>query len=260
MTENDASLQLSQQIFAGVLDGNGDDQVFMSMINSNSSIARQLAVDIYRNNSIGTRIRALESIYPVVEKILGERCFNGLAHDFVTASPSNDPDLNVYGEEFPDFLRTIVRQQDAFNGFPYLPDLAYIEWIVHATYYAVDDPLFLVADSSAVDTSVCVLHSHSMHTISTTYPVYSIWQGNQGEERVKEVAAVDGNEFILISRQLGHPKVEIICSQDWRIIQLVEDGIELEALADIAVEQGLELHARLPTMIERGWLIMYQDT
>ena len=32
--------------------------------------------------------------------------------------------------------------------------------------------------------------------------------------------------------------MEKISSEDWRIIQLVEDGIELEALADMAVELG----------------------
>lgn len=260
MTESDASLQLSQQLFAGVLDGRIDEPEFLSILNPDSSIAGQLAVDIYRNNSIGTRVRALESIYPVVEKILGEQCFNGLAYDYVTASPSSDPDLNVYGAGFPDFLRTIVRRQDAFKGFSYLPELASLEWIVHATYYADDDPFFSAADYSIIDTSVCLFQSHSMRTISTTYPVYAIWQGNQGNESAKQVAAVDGTEFILVSRQHGHPRVEKICSDDWRIIQLVGDGIELEALADIAVEQGLELQARLPVMIERGWLILYQDT
>lgn len=260
MMKNDASLQLSQQLFAGVLDGNIDNQVFISILNPNPCIDGQVAVDIYRNNSIGTRIRALESIYPMVEKILGEQCFNGLAYDYVTNSPSSDPDLNVYGQGFPGFLRTIVRQQDAFNGYPYLPDLASLEWIVHATYYADDDPLFSVADYSTIDTSVCLFQSHSMQTISTTYPIHAIWQGNQGNERVKEVAAVDGNEFILVSRQLGHPRVEKICSEDWRIIQLVDDGIELEALADIAVEQGLDLQARLPAIIERGWLVLCRHT
>ena len=261
MMENDASLELSQQLFAEVLDGNVDDQEFISVINPNPSIDGQVAIDIYRNNSIGTRKKTLEAIYRVVERILGEQCFNGLAYEFVTTSPSSDPDLNVYGEGFPDFLRTIVWQQGAFKGFPYLPDLACLEWIVHATYYSGDDPLFSVADFSAIDTSVHLLQSHSMHTISTTYPVYAIWQGNQGDERVEEVAAVaDGNEFILIRRQHGHPRVEKICSEDWRIIQLVEDGIELETLAAIAVDQGLELQTRLPAMIERGWIIFYQGT
>ena len=260
MMENDGSLQLSQQLFAGLLDGNIDEPVFLSIIDPNSCIDGQVAVDIYRNNSIGTRVRALESIYPVVEKILGEQCFNGLAYDYVTDSPSGDPDLNVYGEGFPGFLRTIIRQQHAFKGFSYLPDLACLEWIVHATYYADDDPLFSVADYSAIDTSVCLFHSHSMHTISTTYPVYAIWQGNQGNERAKQVAAVDGTEFILVSRQQGHPRVEKICREDWRIIQSVDDGIELEVLADIAVGQDLNLQARLPVMIERGWLVLYQGT
>lgn len=260
MKENDVSLQLSQQLFAGVLDGNIDEPVFLSIINPNPSIDGQLAVDIYRNNSIGTRVRALESIYPVVEKILGEQCFTSLAYDFVTASPSGDPDLNVYGKSFPDFLRPIVRQQDAFKGFSYLPDLACLEWIVHATYYADDDPLLSVAENSTIDTSVRLFQSHSIHTISTIYPVHAIWQGNHGNQRAKQVAAVDGTEFILVHRQHGHPRVEKICSEDWRIIQSVNDGIELEALADIAVEQGLDLQARLPVMIERGWLVLYQGT
>ncbi len=257
---NDADLQLSQQLFAAVLDGNIDDQPFISIVESNPRINGKAAIDIYRNNSIGTRLRALESIYPVVKKILGEKCFMGLAHDFVTAYPSYGPDLNVYGEDFPSFLSTIIRQQDAFAGFPYLPDLASLEWFFHAAYYATDDPLYSVSDSSAIDTSVLLFQSHALYSISTTYPIYAIWQGNQAEEKKKEVSAVDGNEYILISRYQGHPRVEKICSEDWRIVQLIEGGIGLEALADMAVEQDLELQTRLPAMIEQGWLVLYQGS
>lgn len=260
MMENNADLQYSQQLFAAVLDGNIDNQTFISILNPNSRVTAKAAVDIYRNNSIGTRLRALESIYPVVKKILGEQCFKGLAYRFVTASPSYDADLNVYGGAFPSFLSKFIGQQDAFTGFPYLPDLASLEWFFHAAYYAKDDPPYTVSESSVIDTSVFLFQSHALYSISTAYPLYAIWQGNQTEERVKEVNAVDGNEYILISRQQGHPRVEKISSKNWRIIQLVEGGIELEALADLAVERDLELQTRLPAMIEQGWLVLYQDS
>lgn len=260
MMENNADLQRSQQLFAAVLDGNIDNQAFISILNPNSRVTGKAAVDIYRNNSIGTRLRALESIYPVIKKILGEQCFKGLAYRFVTASPSYDADLNVYGGAFPSFLSKFIGQQDAFTGFPYLPDLARLEWFFHAAYYAKDDPPYSVSEFSVIDTSVFLFQSHALYSISTAYPLYAIWQGNQTEERVKEVNAVDGNEYILISRQQGHPRVEKISSKNWRIIQLVEGGIELEALADLAVERDLELQTRLPAMIEQGWLVLYQDS
>ena len=260
MLINATGLKLSQQIFAGMLDENADAPLFTSMLKESLSIDGKLAAEIYRNNSIGTRTKTLQEIYPVVEKILGDKCFNRLAYDFVTTTPSNNSDLNAYGENFPDFLSAIVVQQDAFKTYSYLSELACLEWHFHAAYYADDDPFFSASESTPIDTSVLVLQSQSLYTISTAFPVFAIWHGNQGDEGVTEVTSVDGNEYILISRHQGHPRIEKICSEDWRIIQWVEDGIELEALAAKAVEQGLELQARLPAMIELGWLVLYQDS
>ena len=181
--KNECNLYRSQEIFSEMLESRQSDSsneglAFRSIIDANPRIPGQLASDIYRNNSIGARTRALAEIYPVVEKILGKKCFAGMAQEFVTASPSIEPDLNSYGENFPSFLYTIVTQQKEFTELPYLPDLATLEWYFHAAYYAMDDLLFTPISSSEIDTSVILAKSHSLHCFSTPYPVYAIWQGH----------------------------------------------------------------------------------
>ena len=261
---NGCDLYLSQKIFSEMLESRQSDSskeglAFRSIINANPRIPGQLASDIYRNNSIGTRTRALAEIYPVVDKILGKQCFAGMADEFVTASPSTEPDLNSYGVNFPSFLCTIVTQQKAFTELAYLPDLATLEWYFHAAYYAMDDVLFTPTSSSEIDTSVILAQSHSLHCFSTAYPVYAIWQGHQANEEAKEVTAINGNEYILISRRQGHPVVEKITKEDCEIIHLAEDKNELENVVEVAVQLGLDIQNRLPAMIEQGWLILSDD-
>ena len=262
--KNECSLYRSQEIFSEMLESrqsnsSNEDLAFRAIIDVNPRIPGQLASDIYRNNSIGARTRALAEIYPVVEKILGKQCFAGMAQEFVTASPSIEPDLNRYGENFPSFLCTIVTQQKAFTELPYLPDLATLEWYFHAAYYAMDDLLFTPTSSSEIDTSVILAQSHSLHCFSTAYPVYAIWQGHQGNEQAKQVTAINGNEYILISRQQGHPIVEKVTKEDCEIIHLAEDKKALEGVVEMAVKLGLDIQNRLPAMIEQGWLILSDD-
>lgn len=262
--KNECNLYRSQEIFSEMLESRQPDNsyeglAFRSIIDANPRITGQLAADIYRNNSIGARMRALAEIYPVVEKILGEQCFAGMAHEFVTASPSTEPDLNSYGENFPSFLCTVVTQQKAFIELPYLPDLATLEWYFHAAYYAMDDLLFTSISSSEIDTSVILAQSHSLYCFSTAYPVCAIWQGHQDNEEAKEVTAINGNEYILISRQQGHPMVEKITKEDCEIIHLAEEKKQLESVVEMAVHRGLDIQNRLPVMIEQGWLTLSED-
>ncbi|GMR05913.1 MAG: hypothetical protein BMS9Abin25_0490 [Gammaproteobacteria bacterium] len=260
--------QTCQKLFSEMLDLKSIEEgfaaeKFSAILKENIRLPGLVAMDIYRNNSIGARQGALQHIYPVIEKILGERCFNMMANDFVVASPSLDSDLNNYGRAFPDFLVDQVTQHTAFTDFIYLPDLARLEWSYHAAYYAPDDePMYdlsLVSLSPDNEKSVSLVRSRALSSLSTAYPVFDIWQSHQGNEPVKEVAALTEEDYLLVYRQQRHPEIERINRDEWIILQelVVPQGIE--HLVDCVLEKGADVQHVLPGMSEKGWVRIMED-
>lgn len=252
------NLVTCQRLFAEMLEDHTAVEPFVSTLENNPRIPGQAATDIYRNNSIGARTRALQAIYAVTEKILGVSCFEMLAVDFVNASPSMDSDLNHYGVEFPDFLQKLSSNDSTFSELPYLQDLASLEWLYHKAYYAADDLTLSQNQRPDIDISVMLERSHSLFCMQTLFPVYDIWQNHQGNRSVKEVAALTGEDYIVIIRQHGHPLVQRLDRQEWSILQNIEGQTELDVVVQSALIDGVDIEKKLPVMIEQGWLKLNQ--
>jgi len=258
MKSDAVTLNTSQQLFSEMLDDHKAGESFIAILEKNPLIPGQVATDIYRNNTIGTRKRALQAIYPVIEKVLGESCFDMLAFDFVNASPSIDSDLNLYGAGFPDFLQKLSNNDPAFSGLPYLQDLATLEWLHHKAYYAADDLELSETQFARIDTSVKLERSRSLFCMRTLFPIYDIWQNHQGNKSVKEVSALTDEDYILIFRQQGHPVLQLLDREEWSILQSVEGQMELDVVVQSALIEGVDIEKKLPVMIEQGWLRLNQ--
>jgi hypothetical protein len=258
MKPDTVTLDSSQRLFSEMLDNQTADEPFIAILENNPRIPGQVATDIYRNNTIGTRKRALQAIYPVIEKVLGESCFDMLAIDFVNASPSIDSDLNLYGAGFPEFLQDLSNNETAFSELPYLKDLATLEWLYHKNYYAADDLPISEKQFADIDTSVMLERSRSLFCMRTLFPIYDIWQNHQGNKSVKEVSALTDEDYILIFRQQGHPVVQLLDREEWSILQSVEGQMELDVVVQSALIEGVDIEKKLPVMIEQGWLRLNQ--
>ncbi|WP_288380669.1 DUF692 family multinuclear iron-containing protein [uncultured Massilia sp.] len=89
---------------------------------------------LYRGNLHAGWERALSDAYPVIRQLLGEEFFAGLARAYGAAFPSRDPDLAAFGAQLADFLEGFAPAAP----YPYLPDMARLEWAVHRAQLAPD--------------------------------------------------------------------------------------------------------------------------
>lgn len=110
-----------------------------------ANVHPQARLAVYRNNAIGVQILALQTIYPACLRILGEACFRTLGRDYLQAHPSTDPDLNRFGNRYPELLSGLqdgVGEHNSFADYPYLADLARLEWALHQAWFAADSSPF----------------------------------------------------------------------------------------------------------------------
>ncbi|MHB1204343.1 MAG: HvfC/BufC family peptide modification chaperone [Rhodospirillaceae bacterium] len=157
-------------------------------------------IAIYRNTVQGSLAEVLAAAYPVVQRIVGQAFFAGLARRFVAAAPPRLPQLSAYGAGFPAF----IAGDHSRHGLGYLADVARLEWARAESYFASDTAALEPAAIAAIapddlDGTVLLLHP-ATRLVRASTPIHRIWQVNQ--PAVADVPAVDMTiaENVLISR------------------------------------------------------------
>ncbi|MEO7496413.1 MAG: DUF692 family multinuclear iron-containing protein [Massilia sp.] len=89
---------------------------------------------LYRGNQRAAWEKALSAVYPVVRSMVGEEFFSGMSWAYGVAHPSVDADLNRFGGKLAEFMQGLAALQD----YPYLPDMARLEWALQRAHYAAD--------------------------------------------------------------------------------------------------------------------------
>ncbi|HEX8405719.1 MAG TPA: DUF692 family protein, partial [Duganella sp.] len=137
--EDAPALAASQQLFVGALLDPAQAAQALSQFKVAQARQRQSEPDLnehrfalYRGNLSATWDKTLSAAYPVVRMLVGEEFFGGLSKAYGRAHPSGSGDLNVFGAHFDEFLRHFPHVAD----YPYLPDMATLEWALHRAHYA----------------------------------------------------------------------------------------------------------------------------
>lgn len=153
--------------------------------------------NIYRNNVRITLRNALRTTFPAIEKLVGEEYFSALALAFVELHPPRSAIMSDYGDCFADFLAGL----DPVSDYPYLPDVARIEFARVQAYHAADAKRFGLQDEAsiirALETPV-KLHP-SVTTIFSEQPALSIWRSQMDLDDAEPESS--GTETALIWRQ-----------------------------------------------------------
>jgi hypothetical protein len=145
-----------------------------------SDPTRRLAV--YRNNVVVSLIEALAETFPVVQELVGETFFRGMAGVFVRHDPPQSVQLVDYGAEFPAFIERF----DPARSVPYLADVARLEFLRVRAFHAADaDPVSpeqmaqALADPEQLPTLRVGCHP-SLGLLRSRYAVVSLWAAHQG--------------------------------------------------------------------------------
>jgi hypothetical protein len=229
-----------------------------ALIRKGGPISPDLALSIYRNNITGALAKALTAAYPACLRILGERCFNGIAHQFIEYTPSDHPDLNQYGATFSVFLNDWTTTQNHFAEYGYLGDLARLEWLCHTAYYAQDDPSFdfMAFSTASINTQECLRFQlgHSIGLLRSVYPVMEIREINLAEGDAVQVDAGEMPEYLVVSRPEAYLQVERVDAATFQTLTACRDGMTLRELANTNGRRANMVAEVLPRLIQRSWI------
>jgi hypothetical protein len=196
-------------------------------------------VGIYRHHYLTSLTEALKSIYPVVERLVGEGFFAYAADAFIAASPPREACLFEYGEGFPDFLAKFPPAA----GLAYLPDVARLEWAINASLHSPDGPPAdhaAFARLSVEDYPRLVFRLQpSLRLLASAWRVDRIWQANRPDK--PEADAVDlaeGGCALEIRQKADSVVFRRLDAEEFAFCAALAEGRSLEAAAAAMLERN----------------------
>ena len=195
-------------------------------------------VAIYRHHYLTSLTEALKSIYPVVERLVGEGFFGYAADAFIAASPPREACLFEYGQGFSSFLAKFPPAA----GLAYLPDVARLEWAINASLHSPDGP---PADNaafallSADDYPRLVFRFQpSLRLLASDWPVDRIWQANRPDKPEAEAVDLnDGSSALEIRQQADSVVFRRLDAEEFAFRAALLEGRSLEAAAAAVLER-----------------------
>ncbi|MYB88624.1 MAG: DUF2063 domain-containing protein [Proteobacteria bacterium] len=257
-------LQATQRKFWSSIKHRKADAAAIELVREGGKISRERRMDIYRTTMREAHVRALATTYACCEKILGERYFRQLATEFYYGNPATHQDLNRYGQAFPDFMREFIEHHAELAEYPYLADLARLEWLYEQAYYTREDAAFDFRALAMLDEDdYRKLHfvlGASVATLKSDYPVYELWRAHQGQGGTKEVTAIDEPQYLCVAREEFKPRIHRIDHAFQWVMNKIDQGCAFGELETLVEQESMRisLQAIIPELIARKWICGYQ--
>jgi len=216
---------------------------YLAVIGETPEVSRQTRLSIYGNGYFWRIIDAVGATFSSVRNIIGADEFHDLARAYLVKHPSIYKSIDDIGGHLAGFLKTLALTK----RFPFLPDLAAIEWAAHQSFFADDAPLLDMKKLKNIKPAdwptAKIKLDGSVKLLASQWPVNEIWKddGEWSKPRLKRLKK--SPQFFLIYRNASDKFV--------RIPKI--DSIRYQLLSRLAAGHTLEQTlARLPTTAEKA--------
>jgi len=195
-----------------------------------------LQFGVYRNNAWQFFHAALERTFPVVQKRVGEAFFRQLAREYRQHCPSRHGDLHWVGAAYAAWLSVRL----AGSGYEWLSELARLEWACEESIVAGSAAALALDQLAAFEPGSMarleLLFQPSLRTIDSPYPIWSVWQSNQGDDdAAAQTDLTQGGEHCVVACVADRSCVYRLDPPDYRLLQRLMAG---ECLGDAIVASG----------------------
>jgi Putative DNA-binding domain len=222
-------------------------------------LAPEARIQVYRNHVLSSLTEMLASTYPVVCRLVHRRVFGFVADAYIRRQPPTGPCLFEYGATVPAFLASFPACAD----YPYLGDVARLQWAMNAVLHAKDATPIAPAGLASVPPEdvgrLTFQLDPSAVWLYSPWPVDRIWRANQP----------DAADDVPVDIGAGGVRLEIRRQADdlvtTRRLELAEfafrsalgAGASLETAADTAMTEdpGFELTEALRALLGEALLV-----
>lgn len=230
----------------------------LSVIKPSTQLTAQQHLNIYRSSTQGALQKALQEIFPVCLKLVGENFFIGMANAFIEKTHSISFDIGQYGYHFPEHIRHYAPAQ----ALPYLADVACLEWAWHC--------VFSGPESSSLDfkeltqilevewNRILFLLPTNLFLLESHYPIHRIWQVNQ--DTFTDDPTIELTQprlfYFIIWRQELVVHIDELTYFEWRVLHWLKAGLTIAEVCDnitFNFPNG-NIVVLLPQLVSKKWI------
>ncbi|MHB1948229.1 MAG: HvfC/BufC N-terminal domain-containing protein [Gammaproteobacteria bacterium] len=226
-----------------------------SEIEETNKISADTRLDIYRNAYRLRLIDALASNYPVLQKYMGDDCFQELALLYIDSHPSQFRSIRWFGNQLENFLR----EHDKYAEFPLLAELSKLEWHMTLTFDAPDLELINIETVVQIPpdnwTMMRFIPHPSVYILSFQWNAIQIWQSLSQDNPPPEPIQYDVSiPYIFWRKNLINQYCSLPHDEHYAVDSMVKGltfGEICEGLCQWVDEQEAALRA---ASLLKGWI------
>jgi len=243
-------------LFAGALLDSARTAPVLAQLQGEQGI-NEHRLALYRGNLGATWDKTLAAAYPVVRMLVGDEFFGGLGTAYGRAHPSNSGDLNRFGADFDVFLRHFPHVAD----YPYLPDMAALEWTLHRAHYApaaeaVTAGRLAGLSPEQMETARMTLHP-ACRLYASEWAVVPLWQAHQAGSGVGFPERLAAPSYGMVARPQWKTRVVPLSGAGHAALRVLGEGRDFGAALDAAfdIDEAFDVAGNLQLWLAHALIV-----
>lgn len=205
------------------------------------SAAERLAI---YHRAYRARLReALCEAYDKTWSYIGDEMFAELADSYVAAQPSPHRNLRWYGGDMASHALLV------FPHYPFIAELARLEWTLGLAFDAEDAPALSRADLAAVAPEAWGELAFALHPsaqiIAMEWNAVALWQAMAAGQEAPEPVDSAAPAHWLVWRQCGQPHFRSLPALEAQALLAIADGQPFGAMCGAVCEQSADADATM---------------
>lgn len=246
---------LQAEFIAGTLHEQ-DDKLRTSI--RRNHLQKQQYLQIYRNNMFNSMHEALCIHFPVLQKLLGVEYFKQVSYRYIKTHPPSCGNIQLFGANLSSFLYT----HESHADYPYLADVAELEWALQKISQAKDSPLLDIQRLQQVPTEkyadLMFYLNPAVALLQSKFPILEIWQANQDQATDTIIELNKGGVFLMVQRVGLHVEFFELTAAAYVFLSAMAQGATLEkAIAQTQAIAALDIQALLQQWIKQKAIINF---
>jgi hypothetical protein len=184
-------------------------------------------LDAYVNGYPARIFDALDEAYPAVRHLLGDGAFGELSHRYGRLVPARVYSLNDVGADLPAFVAT----DPVATRFPFLGDLAALEWQIVRAFHAREKERFdigsLAGWSLEAWASARLELQPSVSVVRSAWPILDLWSLRETPQRSIDLEVVGRPQDVLVARDGFSVRCELLERAQAVVLEALIDGVTL---------------------------------
>lgn len=212
------------------------------ILNPQAGDPGEARLDVYADGYTARFKESLAEVFETIHAVLGEQLFCDAAYEYAQKFPSNHYNLNLVGHHFSDF----IKEQPALNEWPYLADLAKLEWQIAEAFHAYDSEPMNLSQVSSISADewegLRIIFQPSVSVVASEWPILDIWLKRKEPGAVAGIGLEKRAQNILVGRRELMVRCELMDANQLLLIRGLLGGETLgevcETLADLIDEEA----------------------